>query len=431
MGPPAGLTAGIPNIVYARYSDAPLARAGKAAPTAYLWPLPALPTAVSEPAPHSYDVILIGAGPAGAACALALRHCGLRVALLDKARFPRDKVCGDAIPGPALKALRRLSETFYEELRALQPRADTQTSRLVAPDGGEARVQWQLPTFSSPRLHFDDHLLGLVRRHTSTTILENYAVRDVQTDARQATVWPADGSAPLTAALVLGCDGANSVAARKLLPRPLDRHYHCAAVRAYYRGIRGTDEQTTEFFFLKEHLAGYLWIFPVGAGVCNVGFGMVSDQIAAGQVNLRDTMLELLRGHPVLGPRFAEAEALSPVVGFGLPLGGVARPISGPRFMLCGDAASLIDPLQGHGIDTAIESGVLAAAQVERCFARADFSADGLRQYDREVEQKIGRKLARSYQLMRFLADKPWVVNTACRLARQPFVKKWLLKLVG
>ncbi|GAA3946254.1 geranylgeranyl reductase family protein [Hymenobacter algoricola] len=382
-------------------------------------------------APLSYDVILIGAGPAGAACALALRHSGLRVALLDKARFPRDKVCGDAIPGPALKALRKLSETFYEELRALQPRADTQTSRLVAPDGGEARVQWQLPTFSSPRQHFDHHLLNLVRRHTSTVILENYAVRDVHTDAHHATVLPADGSAPLTAALVIGCDGANSVAARKLLPRPVDRNYNCAAVRAYYRGIQGTDEQTTEFFFLKEYLAGYLWIFPVGDGTCNVGFGMVSDQIAAGQVNLRDTMLELLGRHPELAPRFARAEQLTPVVGFGLPLGGTPRPISGPRFLLCGDAASLIDPLQGHGIDTAIESGILAAAQVQRCFAKQEFGAAFVQQYDREVEENIGRKLTRSYRLMRFFADKPWVVNAGFRVARQPLVKKWLLKLVG
>ncbi|SHI60029.1 geranylgeranyl reductase family [Hymenobacter daecheongensis DSM 21074] len=385
-----------------------------------------------DAARHHYDVILIGAGPAGAACALALRHSGLRVALLDKARFPRDKVCGDAIPGPALKALRKLSEDFYQELRTRTPRADTQTSRLVAPDGGEARVQWQLPTFSSPRLHFDHHLLNLVRRHTSTEIRENYAVRDVQTDAHCATVFPADGSPPLTAALVLGCDGANSVVARKLLPRPLDRRYHCAAVRAYYRGISGTNEQTTEFFFLKEHLAGYLWIFPVGPdGTCNVGFGMVSDQIAAGQVNLKETMQEVLRQHPALAPRFAQAEQLTPIVGFGLPLGGTPRPSTGPRFLLCGDAASLIDPLQGHGIDTAIESGVLAAAQVQRCFAQQDFSAAFLQQYEREVEEKIGRKLTRSYRLMRFFADKPWVVNAGFRVARQPLVKKWMLKLVG
>ncbi|WP_165370592.1 NAD(P)/FAD-dependent oxidoreductase [Hymenobacter persicinus] len=381
-------------------------------------------------APH-YDVILIGAGPAGAACALALRHSGLRVALVDKARFPRDKVCGDAIPGPALKALRRLSEDFYQELRARTPRADTQISRLVAPDGGQARVQWQLPTFSSPRLHFDHHLLNLVRRHTATHILENYAVRDVHTTTDHATVVPADGSTPLTAALIIGCDGANSVVARKLLPRPLDRRYHCAAVRAYYRGIAGTDEHRTEFFFLKEYLAGYLWIFPVGDGTCNVGFGMVSDQIAAAQVNLKDTMLALLAQHPELAPRFAGAEQLTPIVGFGLPLGGTPRPLTGPRFLLCGDAAALIDPLQGHGIDTAMQSGILAAAQVERCFRAQNFSAEYLRHYEQQVQAQIGRRLARSYRLMRFLADKPWVVNVGCRLARQPLIKKWLLKLVG
>lgn len=386
---------------------------------------------MASSAEFTHDVILVGAGPAGAACALALRNSGLRVVLLDKARFPRDKVCGDAIPGPALKALRRLSETYFQELKTLQPRADTTGSRLVAPDGGEARVQWQLPTFSSARLHFDAHLLDLVRRHTSTEIREDYAVRTISADEEGVTVWPTHAGLPLRAPLVVGCDGANSVVARQLMQRAIEPRYHGAAVRAYYRGIRHIEDQTTEFFFLKKYIAGYLWIFPVGNGVCNVGFGMASDHIAAGRVNLRDTLQDLVQNHPELGPRFAEATLLGPIVGFGLPMGGKPRPISGKRFLLCGDAASLIDPLQGHGIDTAIQSGILAAQQVQRSCAQQNFSADFLRQYDREVEEQIGRLLARSYRLMRFLAGNAWVVNVGCRLARQPLIKKWLLKMVG
>ena len=99
--------------------------------------------------------------------------------------------------------------------------------------------------------------------------------------------------------------------------------------------------------------------------------------------------------------------------------------------MLCGDAASLIDPLQGHGIDTAIQSGMLAGAQAAACFARQDFSAGFMREYDAQVAHKIGRKLAKSYRLMRFLSNKAWLVNAAVRLARVPGLKPWVQRAIG
>jgi flavin-dependent dehydrogenase len=99
--------------------------------------------------------------------------------------------------------------------------------------------------------------------------------------------------------------------------------------------------------------------------------------------------------------------------------------------LLCGDAASLIDPLQGHGIDTAIQSGILAAQQAQRCFAQQDFSAIQMQWYEQQVYQQIGKKLARSYRLMRFISTKPWLVNAGFGVARNAWVKKLLLKVVG
>ena len=87
--------------------------------------------------------------------------------------------------------------------------------------------------------------------------------------------------------------------------------------------------------------------------------------------------------------------------------------------------------LQGHGIDTAIQSGILAGAQAAACFAQQDFSAGFMREYDARVAHKIGRKLAKSYRLMRFLSNKAWLVNAAVRLARVPGLKPWVQRAIG
>ena len=387
------------------------------------------------PVINEYDVVIVGAGPAGTACALALRHGGLRVALIDKARFPRDKICGDAIPSPTLKHLARLDPTYSTQLRALLAahQASTTHSRLLAPSGEELRISWHNPAFNSPRLHFDEALLTLVRRYTNTEILEGYAIRSLQLDEHSVTLTLADATQrPLRAALVIGCDGANSVVARSLMPQAsLDRAYHCAAVRAYYRVVADAPEDTSDFYFLREYRAGYCWVFPVGGGVYNVGFGVLSEEVAARRLNLKHELSELLANHPHLAPRFAKAEALTSITGFGLPLGGSNQLVHGHRTILCGDAAALIDPLQGHGIDKAVHSGILAATQVQACFEAQRFDAAFLTSYAQQVEQRIGRELARRYQLMRFLASKAWLVDLVVRAARWPWLRRKLIRAVG
>lgn len=379
-----------------------------------------------------YDVLIVGAGPAGAACALALAESGLRAVLLDKARFPRDKVCGDAIPGPTLKALARLRPEYAAELRQLtEPhRTDVRRSRLVSPGGRELSVEWQDPAFNSARLHFDEALLTLVRRHTAVEIREDSPVKSVVEMATGVMATLADGQV-LTAHLVIGCDGAHSVVGRCLLPQPLNRARHCAAVRAYYQGVTDAPATTSDFLFLRRHRAGYCWVFPVGHDMYNVGFGMLSEDIAREKVDLKEVLAELLATHPMLAPRFREARPLGPVQGFGLPLGGSNRPLAGPRALLCGDAAALIDPLQGHGIDKAVISGVLAAEHARRCCATQDFGRASLLQYEQAVQLRLGRDLRRRYRLMRLLAWAPWLVEAAFRLGQWPWLRRWLVRAVG
>jgi flavin-dependent dehydrogenase len=109
-------------------------------------------------------------------------------------------------------------------------------------------------------------------------------------------------------------------------------------------------ENYIELHFLKDFLPGYLWIFPLPNGLCNVGAGILSSHASRNHINLRDRLMRAIRNHPDLSSRFTNAEMIGKVEGWGLPLGSKRRRLSGDNFLLTGDAASLIDPFTGEGI---------------------------------------------------------------------------------
>lgn len=374
-----------------------------------------------------YDILILGAGPAGCSAALALKNSGLKVALVDKAKFPRHKTCGDAIPGPTLKALRQVIPDFDTELKQLELKQSIKHCHIVAPNNKTINIDWQAEAYNSPRESFDNFLFTQVKKHTNTEIFEGFEAHEI---SRENSVWSLKerhSDKVLQAKLLIGCDGANSVLVRQMDQQPIDRDRHCTAVAAYYTGIN-SDDLTNKFYLFKNYLPGYFWVFPVGNNTFNVGFGIVSSQAAKHNIKLREVMDSIIATEPNVKPLFANAEKVSDVKGFGLPIGGKETPISGEGYMLCGDAASLIDPLQGHGIDKAAYSGIFAAQQAINSFEENNFTTEFIKAYDQKVYTKYGAELKRNYQLMRMLNKQPWVVNTAAKFANIPFVKKAVLK---
>lgn len=370
-----------------------------------------------------YDVIIAGAGPGGSTCALTLGSSGLNVLLLDKDRFPRDKICGDAINSKVNRILRKIDPSLEKDLQAFTPKARITRVTLHGPNWNTLNVHRDLTCYCIKRKDFDHWLFQKASQSPQVTVLEHTAIKKVHSGDRGITIETNQGQ-EFHAQIIVGCDGAHSVVAKQLADFKMNRYHYGGAVRQYYKNIGGLHEEVIEIFLLKGYLPGYFWIFPVSGQQANVGFGMLAHTIAQRKIDLRKCLHQIIHTIPELVPRFESAIALDEIKGYGLPLGSQKCHLSGNRFLLCGDAASLIDPITGEGIETAMESGQLAAEQILQSFATGDFTAAALNSYDQKVYKRMWGTFKKQFYLQRIVGEKIGLVNTLIRLGNVPVVHR-------
>jgi geranylgeranyl reductase family protein len=304
-----------------------------------------------------YDAIVVGAGPGGTTTAHYLAKAGVRTLLVDKAVFPRDKVCGDLLPHACVEIARELGvfdallEVPHGESRQLVLRNEREQLRLA-----------DRHYLAVTRSRFDDLLFRSVRNVVDT--LEGTMVRAVATCDGIARVQVVDASGAAeekTAHFVVGADGYSSVVARGL--NRLWRAERIAiALRGYFGNVPLAEDEI-HFYYLEDCSPGYVWAFPVGDGIVNVGFGVLRRDYEKHVGSLRTWFNALLRSTP-LSEQFRGAELLGEVASWPLPLAEGPEPLHGDGIVLVGDAAGLVDPFWGHGIDSAMVSGKLAARAI-------------------------------------------------------------------
>lgn len=380
---------------------------------------------------NEFDIIVVGAGPAGSTFTMALQKSGLKIALIDKAQFPRDKVCGDAIPGRAVQVLRQLSPAENQRFDAFTSKNCIRGGKAVAPNQQSFTIFYQGEGYTSSRMAFDYHLFLGAQKNPNTTILQNTSIKTIEVLQTGVEVTLDGKRQKLRADLIIGCDGAQSVVARQLLQKNVDHAHHCAAVRAYFRGVNLPRPDVMEIFLLKNYLPGYFWIFPLPDGLYNVGFGMLSADIVKKKIKLRTRFLQLIANEPSLNNYFSKATQVGKVEGFGLPLGSKKIPISGDRFMLTGDAASLIDPVTGEGIGNAMLSAKIAASHAQSCFESQRFDATFLQQYDQKLYRKLWPELRNKSLIQKLLKDRSWLINFCInQAANNPLIKRIVKKII-
>jgi geranylgeranyl reductase family protein len=363
---------------------------------------------MSDAGTREFDVIICGAGPAGSTCALALADSGLRVAVLEKNNFPRDKTCGDAVAAYVPKVLATINSSLIRSLEDFKEKVSVNTCRIVAPNQKALDLRFNQTGFISRRIDWDNFLFEKASAQTNTAFFLNHTIRDVRIASDKVTVMA--GDTEFIGRLVIGCDGAHSVLNRKITGTRPDPDHHCGAVRAYYTNVSDIPDHTFEIHLVKDILPGYFWIFPVKNNLANVGLGVLSSAISKRKMDLRSSLQKVVEEIPYISDRFKNAERIGKIEGFGLPLGSRKVPLSGDRFMLCGDAASLIDPLSGEGIGQAIVSGRYAGWQTKKCFEENNFSAGFMRQYDAQVYQKFWSRHRKNH-FIQHLMNSEWLLN--------------------
>ena len=378
---------------------------------------------------NNYDIIIVGSGPAGSACALSLKGSGRKVLVIDKCVFPRDKICGDAIPNTVPKALRILDEKYLAALRAFPEKVGIDSCKVVAPSGKSVTLQFKLEGYASTRMDFDNFMVTLAQKESQATFVFGEGITDVtiQNDFVEVT---SDKGNRYFSKLIIGCDGAHSVLNKKLTTTKVDHNHYIGAVRAYYKNVKGLQPNTMEIHLVKGYMPGYFWIFPLTNNTCNTGFGMVSSSIASKKINLRKSLLDIVENSESIRERFSEAVAMENPIGYGLPTGSRKVQISGDRFMLAGDAASLIDPATGEGIGNAMISGIKAGQHTLKCFSENNFSAPFMKHYDDAIHKYFWNDMKNKYRMQRMVGKKAWLADFAIRLASDvPWIKTKLQKL--
>ncbi len=378
---------------------------------------------------QDFDVIIIGAGPGGCSSALALKGLGLKVALIDKSEFPRDKVCGELMHRKAVETLNSIIPEFEQEFKKF-PKTLVLKHTNVHFKGKVLAFDWQNESYTCPRLYLDNFLLETVRQQTSTAIFTGHQPNQITRDEQGITVSIKNSNKVFKGKVLIGADGAHSIVAKQFADKTLDRKHYLGAVRAYYTNITDLKPDTSEVFFNTKFQLNYVWVFPVEGNKANVGFGMLSSDISEKKINLKETFYEYFKHSPELAERFKNAEPVSTLEGFGVPLGSSIGTTSGDRFMLIGDAASLSNPLSGTGIGNAVLSGKLAAEQIIKCFEANDFSANFMKQYDLVLKKAIVDNLMSSYRTQRLLGKMPFMLDVVFGLGRFEKIKKYIQSMV-
>ena len=400
--------------------------------------------------PHEYDVVVVGGGPSGSACAYWLADAGWDVVLLEKKHFPREKTCGDGLTPRSVRQLTDMgladALTGAHRFKGLRSCAYGLTVELPWPDH---------PTFPPVGYVITRHDLDeLVAERAAKAgaalwqgaeaigpLLDRAGAGGARVDragtlpaCAGARVLDRDAGATheIRGKYVVVADGANSRFGRAL-GTSRDRAYPLGmALRAYFRSPRHDDGYIESHLDIRDSsgtvVPGYGWVFPLGDGRVNAGVGLLTVEGRWKGVNTTHLMDAFVDWAPKSWGLSADTMC-GPPTGGKLPMGMSVQPRVGPNVLVIGDAAGTINPFNGEGIAYGYETGRLAAACVGRALSGEGTAA--LADYERQLQDAYGLYFKIAREFVR-LISRPELMQVCVRTGMHSrSIMEWLMRIMA
>jgi menaquinone-9 beta-reductase len=358
---------------------------------------------------YDADVLIVGGGPSGSICANYLAKAGNKVILIDSENFPRDKICGDFVSPISLNELKEIGIWELDDFE----RTYVITGATVHLNG-LSLISKNLPEMEGlpdygrviPRVKLDNWLVEAAKKNGVQVItpcrLENYSINtnSVTIDCDQE-----GRKRYFTVKLIVGADGSYSKVARLLNGRnPLPEN-KIVAVRAYFENVNCKSQQA-ELFFSSKSFPGYYWFFPVSPTTANVGVGMMLENFPKEEISLKKLLLDIIENDESFKSKIGDGKLEGKIVGFPLSIYDPNETIVKDRLLLIGDAAGLVNPINGEGIQHAIQSGRWAAESIAECLKKNNLTANSLKSYETKVKREIGFDMSISIVVMKFIRNR-------------------------
>lgn len=357
---------------------------------------------------YDCDVLISGGGPAGSALAFHLAKKGIRVIVVEAEKFPRDKVCGDGISPIALAELHKMGITKTRKFAranevkrvGLFLKNDQVFINLSKPEHLQhhARI--------IPRIELDSMIYEAAKKAGASFQEESRVLNyNITPTAAWVSVKCGKQQRQIKTKLVVGADGSRSAIARQMRGSKPSADYQLLGLRAYYNNVNGPTDRV-DIFFSEEGFPGIFWLFPKGEKDANVGMAMISETFPQKPAHIRKLLTEHIATHPEIAKRIGKGTLEADMVGWPITFFNPSQKLCAERVLLVGEAAGLINPLSGDGIQYALLSSNWAVETINNSVATDDFSETALNSYSATVHKEVGYDFALSNLLVQFPRNK-------------------------